>query len=181
MRRSPEHGPRTNLVRGVVLIVVAIAIGAFVLHRSTAVPASAVATQATTTTAPSSGAHPSTTVASGSQPPSSTSSTALRPPSQVTVLVANGTQTTGAAARVQSLLQKSGYDVLSATNSKIPASTSAVYYASGFSSEAVAAAELLGLAPSAVSAMPSSAPVANLRGADVLVLVGPNLASSPGS
>jgi hypothetical protein len=54
-------------------------------------------------------------------------------------------------------------------------SSSTVYYADGYEAEAEAVAATLSPQPP-VAPMPDPAPVADLRGATVLVVVGPDLA-----
>jgi hypothetical protein len=171
-RRPSErrgHPSGTALGRGIGLLVVAVVIGVIVLHsvsRSATVPT----TQTAATTATTS---PHTGTSSGR----STTTLATRPPSQVVTLVANGTHVAGAAGRVNTVLQKAGYNVLAPTNSTATVNSTTVYFAAGYDREGVALANSLSLGPSTVQPMPASPPVANLRGANVLVVVGPDLAN----
>jgi hypothetical protein len=168
-----QRGGGTNAFRAVLLVAAAVVVGAVVLHSLNSGSTSKASGQA----APPASAQSATTTTVHQSAATTSTTTPLRPPSQVTTLVANGTSTSGAAARVQALLQKAGYDVLSPTNARSPASASNVYYAASFPREATAVAELLGLAPSSVLGMPATPVVANLRGADVVVVVGPDLAN----
>ena len=104
----------------------------------------------------------------------------VRTPAQIKVLPANGTSTGGAGLLIFNRLKQAGYNVLAATNttSQGSATTSNVYFNPGFDREAAVVAQLLGLPDSAVQPMPTPPPVSDTRGADVIVVVGPDLASS---
>jgi hypothetical protein len=94
------------------------------------------------------------------------------------VMVANGSGVSGSAARVTSLLQDKGYNVLPPTNAKQTGlETTTVYYQPGYEAQAGQVAQSLGATTTA--AMPSPPPVADLGEADVLVVVGKDLASTP--
>lgn len=109
--------------------------------------------------------------------PSASSSTtaATRAPSEVTVLVANAAGVAGAAGRTADALTAAGYTIVDTSNAP-STSTDQVFYSGELEPEAVALAESLGLESSAVSALPDPPPLDTLD-ADVLVMVGPNLAS----
>jgi hypothetical protein len=158
------------LGRGVALVLVAVVLGVVVLrhHRSAASAARpAVASRAA----------PSTTAA----PRPGTASVPAIPPGRVRTLVANGTTVPRLAARIGAALHSRGFDVIGAVNTTSPASASAVYFAPGYADSAATVASDLGLAPSTVEPLTTPAPVANLEGADVLVVAGPDLAMSGGA
>ncbi|MGH9301184.1 MAG: LytR C-terminal domain-containing protein [Acidimicrobiales bacterium] len=153
----------------------AVVIGLIVLNvsgRPTVVSGTTTATHVTT---PPPATHTSV-------PPTTPRTTVpqARPPSQVKLLVANGTNTAGAAGRVSTSLKSAGYNTLAPANSSAPATSSVVYYITGFHAEAASLAATLGLGNSAVVAMPAPPPVASLGAADLLVVVGPDLANRPG-
>jgi hypothetical protein len=111
------------------------------------------------------------------RPPTATTITVpVRTPGDVKVLPTNGTSTAGAGTAIFTRLKQAGYNVLAATNTTSPAATSNVFYNPGFEREARVVAQLLGLPDSAVQAMPTPPPVSDTRGADVIVVVGPDLA-----
>ena len=97
---------------------------------------------------------------------------------QVTVLVANGSGVAGRAAEVTEEVGTAGFDTAAPSNvndgATVPAST--VYYARGFEADAAALAETLTPRPQ-VAELPEEAPVSDLRGAQVLLVVGPDLAT----
>ncbi|MEY2475082.1 MAG: LytR cell envelope-related transcriptional attenuator [Actinomycetota bacterium] len=104
----------------------------------------------------------------------------------VKVLVINGTTTAGAAARVATALKGGGYNVLRAVDAsaqvKAATSKSAVYYVTrDFEREAKAIQAALALPPSPVTAVPTPPPAPEVNQANVVVVVGPELAKSGGS
>ena len=103
-------------------------------------------------------------------------------PKDVKVLVANGTTTAGAASRVVQPLTAAGYNVLAPTDATKAAKTatrsSVVYFTPGYDLDARFIATRLTLQPTAVQTLPATPPVANTQGANVIVVVGPDLAGS---
>jgi hypothetical protein len=94
-------------------------------------------------------------------------------PAQVTVLVANGSGTVGAAAKLTKLIGDAGYKTLTAidaNNRSTPATI--VYYGEGYHPDAVALAGLIGAPVPGVQPMPLPVPVASLQSANVLVVLG---------
>jgi hypothetical protein len=169
---SHHDSQSTHVVRAVVLVVVGVTLGVVLLHSIGRAPAGSVVSVTSTST-------PSPTT---SAPPSPTTTTApARPPAQVKALAANGTKTSGAANKVADTLRKAGYNVLAPTNATTSVQSSTVYYVPGFLSEAGAVAAALGLAPTTVMPLPTPSPVPNMNGADVVVVVGPDLASQGAS
>jgi hypothetical protein len=164
---SHHDSQATHVVRAVALVVVGVTLGVVLLHSIGRAPAGSVVSVTPTSTP-----APTTT-----PPPAPTTTTAAaRPPAQVKALAANGTKTTGAANKVSDTLRKAGYNVLAPINTTASAPSSTVYYVPGFLSEAGAVAAALGLAPMTVMPLPTPSPVANMNGAEVVVVVGPDLA-----
>jgi hypothetical protein len=155
-------------LRGAGLLAVAVILGIILLRNGGGDPYSrAVRTAASPT--------PEVTV----RPPTATTITVpVRTPDQIKVLPANGTNTAGAGTTVFTRLKQAQYNVLAATNttSQGSATTSNVYFNPGFEREARVVAQLLGLPDSAVQPMPTPPPVSDTRGADIVVVVGPDLA-----
>lgn len=154
--------------RGAVLLAVAVALGIVLLNAADDPPPDRVAaggrsddTVVTTTT---------------STLPATTAPTVpLRAPKDVKVISANGTDVKGVARKATDQLKAAGYNVLAPTDSK-RADASAVYFTPGFEREAQAVAAALGLAPTDVTALPTPSPVPDARGANIVVVVGPELA-----
>lgn len=108
---------------------------------------------------------------------STTTVAGQREPGDVSVLVANGSGVAGLAGQLSEEVGAAGYETAQPANidEDAPVSSSTVYYAEGYADEAEAVAATLS-PPPPVAPMPDPAPVADLRGATVLVVVGPDLA-----
>ena len=120
-------------------------------------------TPATTTTAPQH--HTTTTISTV-------------PKNQIKVQVANGTSTAGVATQITSTLQAAGWNMLPPVNATSTASKSVVYYAANRKWAAEEIAAELKLPASSVTALTTSVPVPGAAGDDVVVLIGPDLATS---
>ncbi|MDP9070329.1 MAG: LytR C-terminal domain-containing protein [Actinomycetota bacterium] len=154
--------------RAAALLAVAVVLGVVLLNAADDVPRQRL----------SAGDAPETTVrraVTTTTAPTTTTTSPARQPKDVKVISANGTTVRGAAGKVRDMLQEAGYNVLAPGDAK-RADASAVYFTPGYDREAVAVAEVLGLPTSAVKPLPSPAPVTDLRGANVAVVVGPELA-----
>lgn len=111
----------------------------------------------------------------------------VRKPSEVRVVVVNGTSTKGAAGKVSDPLNKTaGYNTLKPTDATAevkasPPAKSFVYFTPGFEREARAVATFLALDATAAVKLPNPPPAApaDLNGANLVVLVGQDLASKP--
>ena len=155
--------------RGIVLLGVALAIGVYLLSRANVGTVVRASSGVTTTTG--------ATRSAGTSPAArATTTVPLRSPSAVKVIVANGTDVRGAASRVGQELITAHYNVLSPTDASSPAKQSAVYFAAGYGPEAGAVAQALQLPSAAAQPLPNPPPVKALGGANVVVIVGPELA-----
>jgi hypothetical protein len=158
-----------------------VAIGVVLLNRASPTPTglSQVRASSPTTAKPPKG-HATTTTPSGP----TTTTLPVRPAQEVKVLVANSTSVKGQAGRYTTVVHNLGYDALAAVDSTTRnLRTSIVYYEPGYSAEAGGLASQLGLPKSTVQPMPAAPPVVFLGGANVLVIVGLDLAnatSTPG-
>ena len=194
---EPSH-QSTQTLKAVVLLVVALVLGSIVLGKTGAsglgkgtpapVPNTVVLdnslASSTTNAPPTTRAHVSAptsatdkTRGSSSKKGTTTTTLAVVPPGQVTLLVANGTSVSGAAGRVSSELVSLGYQSPKVANASTLVSSTTIYYAPGFQGNAQAVATFLNVSGS-VEPISSSAPVTSIQGIDVLVVVGPTLASS---
>ena len=100
-----------------------------------------------------------------------TTTAATRAPRDVKVIVANASDVKGAAGRATDVLKAAGYNALAPTNSPaVPAS--AVYFTGGYDREAAVVASALQLPGPSVRALPAPSPVADLKTANVLVILG---------
>jgi LytR cell envelope-related transcriptional attenuator len=150
------------------LFVVATVLLLATIHPSRpAVASNAVSTTSTTATTIAAKGHHHTT----------TTTVPSRPPANVPVLVANGAGVSGAAAAFSARLQAAGWTTLTPTNASIMVPSSHVYYVAGQEPSAAAVAADLHLPPTAVAPYTTAAPVSSIGTADVVVVLGPDLAT----
>lgn len=156
--------------RGAALLAVAVVIGIVLLNAADNEPSRQVSAggDATTTTVAD---EATTTLAP------TTSTVPARAPKEVKVLSTNGTDVKGAARKATDVLRTAGFNVLAPVDFGKDVTASAVYFTDGFEREALAVATSLSLGPAVVKAMPTPPPLADTRGANVLVVVGPEVAS----
>jgi hypothetical protein len=154
---------RAGLVLVAFVVVTILLLG--VIHPSAAKSASgSAASPAVGTTIPTAASSPSTT-----SPTHSTTPTTTVAPSKVSVLVANASGVTGAAASVTNELQPGGWNLASPVNASAKVATSSVYYLAGQQQSA--------LASTVVGPYTTAAPISSIGTAEVLVVVGPDLAT----
>lgn len=165
-----EHGSLA-LGKGLAVVVVAVAIGVYLVQlgggKPTAPTAATTPTTTTTTTAPSTSTTTTTAPASAAGAPSAA----------VKVLVANASQTTGVAGYYSKVLVSDGWGALTPTNALTVESTSSVYYEPGQQASAGEIASELGLSSTSVGAVSATTPVDVTQSADVVVVVGLDLAA----
>jgi hypothetical protein len=169
-RREPAAAAAVagSPVKGIVLIVFAVVIG-FVLLQDE--PGS----QAQTATG--SGEGGGLTIDDDDTTDSTiATTTTIRTPAQVKVIVANGSPVSGAAGRTTEDLKTLGYVTGDPANAPSAVQTTQILFQVGYEAEAKALATQLGVAETAVAAMPTPAPVADLDGAVILVILGPDIA-----
>lgn len=156
----------------IVLIIFIIATAVSLRYVHAATPSSSAAS-ATTTTRAGTG----TTAPAGH---ATTTTTTTTPPSKVPVVVANGSNVSGAAGSISTELQAAGWQILPAENATSNVSASVVYYVAGLQPSAAAIAKFLGVPSSGVQPLTSAAPVGAVGTAQVVVVVGPDVASKIG-
>ena len=159
----------TAVLRGAILIIVAVVLGLILLN--------ATDTNEPFTAAPNddggSGGVTTTTVDEDGST-TTTAKPAARPPGEVSVIVANATSTSGVAKRFSDQLAAAGYQTVAPTDARTKPLPSGVFYIPGYENEAKALALTLDPAPP-VQAMPAEPPVADLANAHVLLVVGAEL------
>jgi hypothetical protein len=171
---GPPGRPRPVL--GVLIVVVAVVIGVLLLPSATRLPLAANASPATTTTVAVAGSAHGHGHGSGHSSTTTTSTTV--PPSAIHVLVANATTTNGVAGAVTTFLASKGFATLTATNALVKVTSSEIYTVGGATADTDAVTTVLGLAPTSIEpAAAAGAPVSSTAGANVVVIVGPDLAA----
>jgi len=117
----------------------------------------------------------------GFEVPSTTTTLAPVDPATVKVFVANASGTKSGAKQVGDYLGTKGFTGIQIGNAPNQVQ-SVVYVTAGNAAEGQAVAAALGLDPAAVSAMPTTPPVNDLKGANVLVIIGTDgQLASPGA
>lgn len=162
---------RVALLLIVFIVATAVLVGQ--LHPGTATTTAGSAATTTPATTPGT----ATTTAPGP----STTTGATTPPSHVTVLVANGSTVSGEATRISTQLHTAGWDTLPPVNTATNVSSSTVYYAPGFQASATSIASSLGVPAARVQPLSASVPVSSVAGADVVVVIGPDVANRSSS
>lgn len=175
------------LVKGGVLVFVALVLGTFLLWKgpdeaqtaSSGPPATEADGEGdeggqTDGTDPDDGSDGTTVTTAAT---TTTEAAEALAPEDVTVLVANASGIPGAASKVGETLAGDGYNIAEPDNAKEPSSTTTVYYIADFEAEARAVAEALGLDPEAegvVAEVPTPLPTQdeNLGAAQILVILG---------
>jgi hypothetical protein len=170
------------VLRGAFLIALAVVIGVVLLAKGLGDDESVSAGPAdeTTTTVP-----PDTTPGAGTSETTGTSAPAepgeARPVNEVAVLVANASGVPKAAGTMSEQLKAAGYTVREAANAKQQgAQATVVYYTPGYQKDAAKLATSIKANPTSVQALPNPPPVDDLRQANVLVLLGRDLAKPAG-
>jgi hypothetical protein len=108
----------------------------------------------------------------------SSASTTLPVRSRVRVQVANGTLTANLARDYTQRLQAAGWDTLPPANAATKAAASVIYYTPGNKASALAIAAEVKLSASAVQPLNGLSPVAGAANDDVIVVLGPDLATA---
>lgn len=165
-RREAPTPPQGSAVKGIILVVVAVVIGIVLLQDD---GASTAQVSVGADDAPADSSADSTTT-------SSTTTTAPRAPAEVKVLVANGSGVNGAAGSQTEELEALGYVTANPTDAE-RVTSSVVYFTEGYQAEAQVLAEAIGAAEGAVTPLPTPAPVSDMQLSNVLVVLGPDLAT----
>ena len=171
--QEPAPAAQGSPARGVILVVAAVLIGFALLQDqdSSTAQVAVGADQETATTADDDVAD------DGDVAESTTTTEAPLPPSDVTVLVANGSEVDGAAGAQSNALEALGYVTADPTNAENVPNT-VVYYTPGFQAEAEELAAQIGVDPASVAALPTPAPVPDMQLANILVVLGPDTATA---
>lgn len=163
--------------RGLLLLAVAFVIGIAILRATDpgggSVP-SAVSVENTPTTR---GGRTATTVATP------TTINLARPPAEVKVLPVNASGIAGIGGKTGDKLRTAGYtNTLAAVNSTsdTPLATTTVEFIPNAEGDAAAVAAALGLPVAVIKPLASPPPVDDTRGADVVVVIGGDLATGLG-
>jgi LytR cell envelope-related transcriptional attenuator len=170
---SFEPPDRARAGLGVAIVIVAVVLGVLLLPSATRAPLAASASTSATTTIPTTGGS-----AHGHHHSSTTTTSTTVPASAIHVLVANATLTNGVAGAVTTFLASKGFATLTATNALLKATASEIFTVGGTTAAEVhAVAVALNLPATAIEPAATAAPVTSTTGANVVVIVGPDLAT----
>lgn len=177
---EPRAGGLDANTRGIAVLVVAVLIGFLLLLKAGDGGTSEVSTGTTPGTVDTSGIETTSTVA-GSDTTTTTADTGStgRAPSEVKVIVLNGSGKVGVAKTNSAAIGQKGYTMLTPGNAAANSSSTAVYYAEGYKTEAEAVAAALGKTPDIVVAKPTTSLGAGSDTANVVVVLGADV--SPAS
>ncbi|HEX8770669.1 MAG TPA: LytR C-terminal domain-containing protein [Acidimicrobiales bacterium] len=176
--RAGGNSPIAANGRGILLLVIAFVIGVAVLRSTDPGGGASSGAPVRSETSTTKAGRSSTTSL-----PVTTTPLPARPPGEVKVLPVNGSGIAGVGGKTGDQLRAAGYaNTLAAVNSTsdAPASSSTVEFAAGADADALAIAKLLGLQPTAVKPL-ESPPVDDTRGAEVVVLIGGDIAAALGA
>jgi hypothetical protein len=171
--------PTAAPTRGIIVLVVAVALGAVLLSQTERVIGSpeegsaAPDTSSTTTTA-------EVTDLTASSVDPTAGGQAPKPPAEVSVIVLNGSGQTGVATSNANAAAAAGFSSLEAQNA-LPTETTTVYYAPGFEADAAAVKLALRLTEAPVQPAPAEPVVPEAAEADVVVLLGTDYEASGGA
>lgn len=165
-RQTPPPPAQGSVVKGAILVVVAVVIGLLLLRDD---GGSIAQVDVGAADNPAESADSTTTSSSSTTPEP-------RATSEVKVLVANGSGVNGAAGATTTDLEALGYVTASPTDAERVTAT-VVYFTEGYQPEAEVLAESIGAGPDAVMPLPTPAPVGDMQLSNLLVVIGPDLAS----
>lgn len=175
MGEAPDRAASGATGRGLVLLAIALVIGILLLNKVDSAE-QVVAGDQTEIGDDDDGAAAADSTTTTSVGPTSTTKP-LAAPRDIIVLVANASGVNKAGAKVKDQLAPSGYNLLSPATAKTNVPASVVHFQPDFQREAEQLATVLALPKEAVKPMPNPVPVADLKAAKLLVLVGPDLAN----
>ena len=158
--------------RGVVLLGVALLLGIIILNQF---DTGAIDVDTSVSTDAGDDEETTTTRRSGVSVVPIPTTRAVRPPAEVKVLAANATATSGLAGRTRDYLQTVGYNALAPTDATRVVEATQVQHTAEFEAEARALAQLLQLPASSVRPIEENPPVPDSRGADIALIIGPDL------
>lgn len=170
-RRSAPSGP-DPAARGIILVVVAVVLGAILLAAGGSVGFDQ--DDASVDIGEGGGGGDGTTETTAPAE-TTTSAPVTVAPSEVAVVAANGAGISGLAGETATFLATQGYNNTSATDAINDSAQTVVYYVDGFQPNAAAIAATLGIPASQVQPLPAE-PVASDQpeGTAVVVLIGPD-------
>lgn len=160
--------------RGVILVAVAVVLGAILLIKGGGIGFDQADQELTIDSGGDAPAAETTTTTTVAAPSTSVA------PAELTIVALNGAGINGYAGSAQQFLSVAGYTSTTAATAATQATTTTVYYAPGFEADALAVAELFGLDATAVQPIPQGTQLARDAAdvpadTDIVVLLGPDV------
>jgi hypothetical protein len=173
--RPPTAAP----IRGIIVVVVAVALGAVLLSQSERVIGSPEEGSAAPETSTTTTTRVTDLTASSVTTGPTVGGQAANAPGEVSVIVLNGSGQSGVATSNANAVAAAGFSSLEAKNA-LPTDTTTVYYAPGFEADAAAVKLVLRLATAPVQPAPAEPIVPEAAEADVVVVLGTDYEASGG-
>lgn len=173
-RRRPTE-PTVNPARGAALVVVAVLLGLVLLRNG--LDTSEVVTSSRGDDSSEEATDEGTDEGATDEGTTETTETPARTPAEVTAIVLNGTSVNGAAGKYSTALQSAGYQMLEAGDAPTKIPTTQVYFTEGFEREAAAVAVAIGAPATVTPAALPTPPPGEVGAANVIVVVGADIAS----
>jgi hypothetical protein len=172
-RRPASNGP-DPASRGLILVLVALALGALLLFKGGVVGFDSDGEGVDIGTGSGDGDKTDETTTSTTAAPATTVA-----PASVKVVAANGAGISGLAKKATSYLETQGYTQTVATDATASATTTAIYFAEGYEANAKALALAMGLPDTAAQALPAGAALAGDQPEDagMIIVLGPDAAA----
>lgn len=163
---TPQHAQSSgggSAGRAIVLVIVAVALGAFLLARGfddsddspeaapSATPAESTDTEPEETETNGTTSTTTTTTTTTTAPPVIT-----HPPGEVKVAVMNGTGVRGRAGRTADKLNATGFVTVAKNTQQSRVAASVIYYRSGYGDDAKSVASVLGAPPDIITPAPGT-------------------------
>ena len=168
-RRPPAKSPgATTSLRVILVVGIAALLGWFILRNGfpgTGGDGGGSSASQTTTIATTTSVAPTTTTVNMAG---------------TKIVVANGSGVGGSAGRLSDVLREEGYAVIEPTNAvRNDYETTEIYFLQGFEAQAGVVARELGVPVTGLLPDPSPVPAEGIQDANVIVIVGKDLASQP--
>lgn len=168
---APAPNPAS---RGVILVAVAVVLGAILLIKGGGIGFDQTGEELTIDAGSGDSAAEVTTTTTTAAPSTSVA------PAELTIVALNGAGINGYAASAQQFLSVAGYSSTTAATAATQTQSTIIYFAPGFEADAMAVAGLLGLDATAVQPLPEGTQLARdpadvPADTDVVVLLGPDV------
>lgn len=173
-RRRPTE-PTVNPARGAALVVVAVVLGLVLLRNG--LDTSEVVTSSKGDKGSTDGGSDSATDGATDTGEETTTTLAVKAPAEVTVIVLNGTSVGGAAGKYSTALGSAGYQLLDPGDAPAKIPVTQVFFTPGYEREAAAVALAAGAPATVTPAALPTPPPGEVGAANVVVVLGADLAS----